>query len=235
MVDPGGTAVATDPIAVLSTVINTTGASNYVANGAQTCLDSVVTTLTPSTTTDYTGTAPNTYPYNGDHTTFTNVSPFTAALTVRADRGTDIGYTVRGDDTSLVALFQGLYIFATANFNSTASNSFFQLLDAASFRIEQGLEGSAITAPTGTVTATAGGTFSGLRAVLSELGLKENRLKDIDASHENLLTLLTDQVAKLEDADPYESITKIQGLQAQLTSSFQVTAALRQLTLSNFI
>jgi flagellar hook-associated protein 3 FlgL len=233
MVDPGSTATALTPLAVLNDVINVTAGTNYVANGATTAFNAVVTTLTPSAAA-YTGTAPNTYPYRGDNAAITNVSPFTNALTVRIDEGTDVAYTVRGDNNAVAALLQGLYTFATTTYNATAETAFFQLMDAASFRIEQSLEGSNLTAPTG-IPSTATPAFDGLRSVLGTIGAIENRLKDVDLQHEQRLTLLDSELGRLEDADPYAAITKLQGLQAQLTSSFQVTATLRDLTLSKFI
>jgi flagellin-like hook-associated protein FlgL len=233
MINPGAVGSAGTPLAVLDNVVNTAAGSNYVTNGAQTCLNSVVTTLTPSGAA-YTGVAPNTYPYQGDLPAYSNVSPFTNALTIRADSGTDIGYTVRGDDTSVAALLQGVYIFATATYNAGAEQSFFSLMDAASFRIDQSLDGSTLTAPTGVPTST-NPAFSGLRALLGNVGAIENRLKSVDLQHEQTQTLLDNELSRLEDADPYEAITKLQGLQSQLTSSFQVTATLRDLTLSKLI
>ncbi len=233
MVDPGATSTAGTPLAVLDNVINTAGASNYVANGATTAFNAVITTLTPSAAA-YTGAAPNTYPYNGDNATVSNVPPFTNALTVRIDEATDVAYTVRGDDPSVAALMQGLYTFATTNYSAAQSTAFFQLMDAASFRIDQSLEGSNLTPPAGIPSSTTP-AFSGLRSVLGTIGAIENRLKSVDQQHEQRLTLLDGELGRLEDADPYEAITKLQGLQSQLSSSFQVTSILKDLTLSKFI
>jgi len=77
--------------------------------------------------------------------------------------------------------------------------------------------------------------FTGLRSALGTLGAVQNRINSIDLTHEQRLSLLENELGRLEDADPYEAISKLQGLQAQLTSSFQVTAALKDLTLSRFI
>lgn len=233
MVDPGAVATANTPLNVLDNVINVAGASNYVANGATVAFNAVVTALTPSAAA-YTGTAPNQYPYNGDNPAYSNSPPFTNALTVRIDERTDVGYTVRGDDRPVAALMQGLYTFATTTYNAAQSTAFFSLMDAASFRIDQALEGSNLTAPAG-VPSTATPAFNGLRSVLGTIGAIENRLKDVDLQHEQRLTLLDGELGRLEDADPYEAITKLQGLQSQLSSSFQVTSILKDLTLSNFI
>jgi flagellar hook-associated protein 3 FlgL len=233
MVDPGSTANAGTPLAVLDNVINTAGASNYVTNGATAAFNAVVTTLTPSAAA-YTGVAPDTYPYNGDNAAASNAPPFTNALTVRVDEGTDVAYTFRGDDPAIAALMQGLYTFATTDYDPTADTAFFQLMDAASFRIDQALEGSDLTPPAG-VPSTATPSFTGLRSALGALGAIQNRINSIDLTHEQRLSLLENELARMEDADPYEAISKLQGLQAQLTSSFQVTAALKDLTLSRFI
>lgn len=233
MVDPGAVATANTPLNVIDNVVNVAGATNYVANGATAAFNGIITALTPSAAA-YTGTAPNQYPYNGDNATYSNLPPFTNALTVRIDEATDVGYTVRGDDPSVAALMQGLYTFATTNYSAAQSTAFFQLMDAASFRIDQSLEGSNLTAPAGIPTSTTP-AFNGLRSVLGTIGAIENRLKSVDLQHEQRLTLLDGELGRLEDADPYEAITKLQGLQSQLSSSFQVTSILKDLTLSNFI
>ena len=232
MVDPGNTATALTPLAVVNDIVNVTAGTNYVANGANTAFNAVVTALTPSAAA-YTGVAPNRYPYRGDNATFSNTSPFTNALTVRVDEGTDIGYTVRGDDTAIAALLQGVYTFATTDYSAAQETAFFQMMDAASFRIDQALEGSNLTPPTGVITVA--GTFDGLRSRLGTIGAIENRIKSIDLQHEQRLTLIDNELGRLEDADPYEAISKLQGLQSQLSSSFQVTSILKDLTLSNFI
>jgi flagellar hook-associated protein 3 FlgL len=233
MLDPGAVATAGTPLAVLDDVVNTAAATNYVTNGATAAFNGVVTTLTPSGAV-YTGVAPDTYPYEGDVAAYSNSPPYTNALTVRVDEATDIGYTVRGDDPSVAALLQGVYIFATANYNAGASQSFFDLMDAASFRVDQALEGSNLTPPAGVPSSTVP-AFNGLRSVLGDIGAIENRIKNVDLQHEQVQTLLDNELGRLEDADPYEAITKLQGLQSQLTSSFQVTSTLRNLTLANFI
>jgi flagellin-like hook-associated protein FlgL len=107
------------------------------------------------------------------------------------------------------------------------------MMDAASFRIDQALEGSSLVAPAGVINA--GGTFDGLRSRLGMIGAIENRIKSVDLQHEQRLTLIDNELGRLEDADPYEAISKLQGLQSQLSSSFQVTSILKDLTLSNFI
>jgi flagellar hook-associated protein 3 FlgL len=233
MVDPGDIGVAGTPLFVLDDVINVAAGTNYVANGAAIAFDAVVTALTPSAA-PYSGVAPDTFPYQGDNAAYSNSPPFTNALTVRVDEGTDIGYTVRGDDPAIAALLQGIYTFATTDYDATAETAFFQMLDAASFRIDQALEGSNLTPPTG-VISTAVPAFNGLRSVLGTIGAIENRIKDVDIQHEQRLTLIDNELGRLEDADPYEAITKLQGLQSQLSSSFQVTSILKDLTLSNFI
>ena len=124
--------------------------------------------------------------------------------------------------------------YPTTNYNAAQSTAFFQLMDAASFRIDQSLEGSNLTPPAGIPSSTTP-AFSGLRSVLGTIGAIENRLKSVDQQHEQRLTLLDGELGRLEDADPYEAITKLQGLQSQLSSSFQVTSILKDLTLSNFI
>ncbi|MBM3546248.1 MAG: hypothetical protein FJX54_04810 [Alphaproteobacteria bacterium] len=233
MIDPGEITVAGTPLQVLNSVINTGPATNYAANGAATAFNAVIATLTPSGGA-YTGTPPDTFPYRGDTAAYSNSPPFTNALTVRIGTGTSIGYTVRGDDPAIAALLQGVYTFATAEYVDGASSAFFELMDAASFRIDQALEGSTLTPPSGVPSSTTP-AFNGLRSLLGGIGAIENRLKSVDLQHEQVQTLLDSELGRLEDADPYQAISKLQGLQGQLNASFQVTALLRRLSLANCI
>ncbi|MBI1776652.1 MAG: hypothetical protein HYR63_15005 [Proteobacteria bacterium] len=235
VVPANSTTFGPTPLSVISNDINVTAGTNYVANGAAAAFNQMVTDLTPSAAA-YTGVAPNTYPYSGDNTAYSNVFPFTAALTVRADQGFDIGYTVRADDPAMAAVLQGIYTMATtalpAGASTATTQSYLSLLDAASFRINQGLQGT-LTAPAGIPTTAA--PALGLRSVLGNLAFKESQLTDLDTKHTATITALTQQISSLQDADAAQAITNLQNLQNQLTSTFKVTSSLQSLSLVRFI
>jgi flagellar hook-associated protein 3 FlgL len=236
LVPANSTAFGTAPLTVISNDINTTAGTNYVANGVATCFNQVITDLTPSAAA-YTGTPPNTYPYNGDNAALSNTYPFTNALTVRADKNFTIGYTVRADNPAIAAILQGLYAMATTNLPAGASqattNSYVGMLDAANFRVTQGLEGNGATAPAGVFSAA--GPALGLRSVLGNLAFQETQLQDLDTQHQATLTAVTQNISNTQDADAAQAITNLQNLQNQLTSTFKVTASLQTLSLANYI
>src|SRR5258708_6667281 len=235
VVPANSTAFGPSPLSVINNDINVAAGTNYIANGATVAFNQVVTDLTPSAAA-YTGVAPNTYPYNGDNAAYSNVFPFTNAVTVRCDKNFDIGYTMRADDPSIAAIMQGLYAMATTTLplgaSTATSTSYLSLLDASNFRISQGLQGP-ITAPAGIPSVAAPAT--GLRSLLGNLAFQETQLQNFDLQHQATLTTLTGQISNLQDADAAQAITNLQNLQNQLTSTFKVTASLQNLTLSRYI
>lgn len=59
--------------------------------------------------------------------------------------------------------------------------------------------------------------------------------KSIQDTHKQDINLLSSQIDTAENIDPAEVIVRIQALQTQLTSSYEVTRILSQLSLANFL
>lgn len=58
---------------------------------------------------------------------------------------------------------------------------------------------------------------------------------NVQETHKQDINLFTAQMAKLEDADATDVITQLQALQTQLTSSYQATRIVSQMSLANFL
>ena len=74
-----------------------------------------------------------------------------------------------------------------------------------------------------------------LNVAIGELGAQRQTLEQQRIEHENFTTILQGQIIDLEQVDQAEAITRFQSLQTQLETSYQVTALVQKLSLSNFI
>ena len=77
--------------------------------------------------------------------------------------------------------------------------------------------------------------FDDLNVAIGELGAQRQTLEQQRIEHENFTTILQGQIIDLEQVDQAEAITRFQSLQTQLETSYQVTALVQKLSLSNFI
>jgi hypothetical protein len=235
IVAPSSTAYGPSPLAVAGAVVNTAPASNYIANGAATAFGTLVATLTPGAA-PYDGVA-NTYPYLGDTAAFTNTPPTGGAVSTAVAPNTDLGYTVRGDNSAITAIQQGLYAIATAQLPSGASTatqqSFTTLIDAASFRIEQGLKGPAASAPANLPTAPAPAT--GLIGLIGGFGATAAGLQTLAAQQAGTALALTQATAAASTVDQAAAIVDLKAQENQLTLVYKVEAERRGLTLDKFL
>jgi len=139
----------------------------------------------------------------------------TGTLTARLDRGYQIDYGVRADDPALRQTLQGLYMLAAVPSGSTSDDAF--------------------TAWQGQALDHLNNGFQGVIDLAAEVGYKQSAVADADTRHDSTLTQLNTQIVNLEQADPYETSAKLSQLQNQLEATFQVTARMSQLSLTNFL
>ncbi|MBI1775962.1 MAG: hypothetical protein HYR63_11505 [Proteobacteria bacterium] len=222
------------PLSVAGNVINTAPGTNYVANGAAVAFNAAVATLTP-TAAPYDGIA-NTYPYVGDTAPYSNNPPSGAAVSARVAPNTDLGYTLRGDDPAIAAIQQGLYTLAATQLPAGASTatgqSFLSLLDAASVRIDQGLNAAA-AAPAGVPTVAPPAT--GLNAVIGRLAIAEGGLQTLSKQQSSTAIAVDQQLARTQEVDPAQAITDLKNQESQLKLVYKVEAERRGLTLDKFL
>lgn len=67
------------------------------------------------------------------------------------------------------------------------------------------------------------------------LGVAEARLEGMRTDHESVTTILTAQLATIEDVDMADVITRMQATQAQLEASYRAISLASQLTLTRFL
>ncbi|NKE43322.1 hypothetical protein HB662_00930 [Roseomonas frigidaquae] len=88
------------------------------------------------------------------------------------------------------------------------------------------------------VQGAIGALRAGLSGVTEEagaLGTTERRLADARIHHEEVGAQVEQQVSALEEVDLAETITRLQGTQAQLEASYRVLAMLGNLSLTKFL
>ena len=78
-------------------------------------------------------------------------------------------------------------------------------------------------------------SFDGVNVMVGSLGVHRQTMEQQSIEHENFSGIIQDQITDMEDVDKAEAITRFQTLQTQLETSYQVTALVRKLSLSNFI
>ncbi len=145
--------------------------------------------------------------YNGDQSA--------TQISARVDETYTITYGVRGDDRAVAQILNALYTLSTLDYDAANEAGFDTIFDNALTNLTDGLDA--------------------LSRVYGELGVKEQQLQELTDEHESAINTLTLAISEIEDADQYEAITEFQRLQSQLQASYQVTATLRSLTLTNYL
>jgi flagellar hook-associated protein 3 FlgL len=139
----------------------------------------------------------------------------TTETTVHADVGLNISYGEMAHQEAFADVFEILNIFANVTINPGDQVEYRTLVDTARTRIES--------------------AFDTISQMIADLGVDQQRLDSIAQTHRSDLVVLGDQLGNVEDVDSFEAINLFQNLRSQIETSFQVTAATRNLSLANFI
>lgn len=139
----------------------------------------------------------------------------TTENTVHADVGLDISYGEMGHQEAFADVFEILNIFANVTINPGDEAEYRTLVDTARTTIE--------------------GAFDTINQMIADLGVDQSRLDSIEQTHRDDIVVLGEQLGIVEDADAFEAVNLFQNLRNQIETSFQVTAATRNLSLANFI
>ena len=81
----------------------------------------------------------------------------------------------------------------------------------------------------------AGEAVNKIDNIRSKLGISENRVEKANKALEAQIQIFEIHVADLEEVDAYEASTRMKALLAQVETSYQLTARLQQLSLTNFL
>lgn len=144
-----------------------------------------------------------------------NAQATTAENAVRADVGLNISYGEMAHQEAFADVFEILNIFANVSINAGDEAEYRTLVDSARTSIES--------------------AFDSINQMIADLGVDQARLDSIEQTHKDDIVVLGDQLGNVEDVDSFEAVNLFQNLRSQIETSFQVTAATRNLTLANFI
>lgn len=133
----------------------------------------------------------------------------------RIDDNVDLEYGLRGDNPAFRSIFQGLYVAANLEYDAAEADGFWTLLEGAAADLKTG--------------------FDNLQTVVATLGDKAAVLDKVNERHTNSVLLINQQIGIVEDVDVAEAIQKLFAAQAQLQSSYELIASMRDLTLARFI
>lgn len=138
-----------------------------------------------------------------------------APISARIDHGVDLTYGIRGDDPAFRALLTGLYAAAGITISATNEDGADALAQLAADQI--------------------GTAIDQVQALAAKLGTQQKILEEKKDSLGRFDDFLEQRIGTIENADYAESITRLTMLQSQLQASFQITAQMRELTLTNFL
>lgn len=137
------------------------------------------------------------------------------AVTAHLEAGLDLDYGARADQPGIRDLLEGLHMLAGLPYATVPDDAYGAWQSAAFGRIAGGLQ---------QVIDLAG-----------EVGSAQQVVAESIERHEAALTQLSTQVVRLEQADPFESATRLSILQTQLEATFSITARISRLSLINYL
>ncbi len=139
------------------------------------------------------------------------------SVTVRADEGTDIDYTVLANQEGIRDVIRGLSIVANLQDPTTPAeqDNFWTIVNGAIELID-----------------------NGSRVIDDQIGIlgnKSRQMEDLLVQHDESQGALEIFIGKVEDIDLADAATRFNSLELQLQASYQVTTTARQLSLVNFL
>jgi flagellar hook-associated protein 3 FlgL len=223
---------ANNAIDRFASLLNTQVAGRFVFSGPATSTQPIIDATTIKT--NFTGAPVNTVVNAATNTaaqilaaadthfnTLTNWTNLTAAIptttenTVHADVGLNISYGEMAHQEAFADVFEILNIFANVSINPGDEAEYRTLVDSSRTVIEN--------------------AFDTINQMIADLGVDQARLNSIEETHKDDIVVLGEQLGNVEDVDSFEAVNLFQNLRSQIETSFQVTAATRNLSLANFI
>lgn len=140
--------------------------------------------------------------------------------TTKISDSVDVDYTAKANSDAFKNVIKGMALAKAAQFPDAATDigteaEFHKLLDTANNYLEDGIQG--------------------MRDTGFDLGAEYNLLKRVDEQNKSDSNMSQSLISDMEDADPTEVVVQIQSLQTQLTSSYEVTRIMSQLSLVNYM
>lgn len=208
MIDPGAVNIPGTPLANVSNVAAVSPLANTAGTG-DTVYDNIVAHLDGTTVGAVTGASPVRY-YSGEYSATSE-----ALIAARIDTNADITYGINGRDNSINSVVQALYALSVTDLSPTTDAGFRQLAGRAAADLQTG--------------------FEGLVEEIGELGVKQTQLQELTKRQEDFLVTLDIQLGTVEDVDMATAISRLTFTQTTLEASYNMMAAMRELSLTKYI
>jgi flagellar hook-associated protein 3 FlgL len=208
MINPGATGIAGTPLANVNAAANVSPLANAAASG-DTVYDNIVLHLDGTAVGAVPGASPVRY-YAGEYDATAE-----SLITARIDTNADITYGINGRDDAINTIVQALYALSVSELTPSTDLGFRRLATRAADDLKSG--------------------FDGLVSEIGELGVKQNQLSELTKRQEDFIVTLDIQLGSVEDVDMAMAISRLTFTQTSLQASYQMVAAMRELSLTRYL
>lgn len=141
-------------------------------------------------------------------------------VTTKISDGVEVNQTALANESGFKTLLKGIALAKAAEFPDESvdigtADEFHDMMDEITIFLKEGTED--------------------LRETGYRLGSEYSLLKSVEEQNENDINLAETLISEMEDADPTDTVVKIQSLETQLTSSYEVSRIMSQLSLVNYM
>ena len=143
------------------------------------------------------------------------LTPNTEQFSINVDVGVTLSYGETAHEDGFEEVEEILYMFSKVAFTAGDDANYESLVTGGLTRIEA--------------------AFDTINQMVADVGTFRKRIGEIETGHRDDIVIIGGQLHAIENADPFETAITFQTLQGQLESSFQTTASLRRLSLTQFI
>lgn len=137
----------------------------------------------------------------------------------RIAEGQVVDYGVRADQSEIVGAVKSMAMMAATGVGEGADQTETEVFRAFAARAGAG----------------SGRAVDEMTQVQSSLGVKQELVERVGEQHAEQKSLISERVAEIERADPYEVATKIADLRQQLEATYTITGRMQGLSLVNFM
>lgn len=144
------------------------------------------------------------------------------AVKVRVDDGRDVDYTVLANNDGMSNLVRVAAVLSQLEFPDESDPSVFATKQEY-YQVLREMKNIIDT------------SIDGITQSQANLAVARNNMQDSQDRHVQDIAALNNIVASIENVDPAEAIVKLQAIETQLNASYNTIAAIRNLSLVNFL
>lgn len=198
------------PKEVINSIIATPPSSVAEVQSVFAELEAVFSSTSPSTAQNYEGTFyVGTPQLDGSGAVSKRVS-------ARIEPGLELEYGLQANDKPFRDVIKGLSMLAAVNLSDVS-------------------QPDAYGAWMGKISEVLGTASSAMLGLSSEIGFRQQVVETAQRRLQAASMVQKNQIAELENVDPYEAATRVKALETQLRANYEITAQLSTLSLLNYL